>query len=113
MSTKAFPKTIETVQDPDIPSPRWRERLQALKNVPPVMKFVWEAAPAIVIGELASRVAAALVPLCALIITRHIIDNIVALRSNGTPLPPVFWWLVAGEFALAAFAAILMRVVDF
>ncbi|HEY4877745.1 MAG TPA: hypothetical protein VIH97_01345, partial [Candidatus Acidoferrales bacterium] len=113
MSTKAFPKTIETVQDPDIPSPRWRERLQALKNVPPVMKFVWEAAPAIVIGELASRVAAALVPLCALIITRHIIDNIVALRSNGTPLPPVFWWLVSGEFALAAFAAMLMRVVDF
>jgi ATP-binding cassette subfamily B protein len=114
VSTKALAATtVSEKKQEDLPSPRWRERLQALKNVPPVMKFVWEAAPAIVVGELASRVAAALVPLCALVITRHIIDNIVALRSHGTPLPPVFWWLVAGEFALAAFAAILMRVVDF
>ena len=114
MSTKAFPRTeVIKSKDSDIPSPRWRERLQALKNVPPVLKFVWEAAPGIVIGELASRIAAALVPLAALIITRHIIDHIVALRSNQTPLPHVFWWLVAAEFVLAAFAAMLMRVVDF
>jgi ATP-binding cassette subfamily B protein len=77
------------------------------------LKFVWEAAPAIVVGDLASRVAAALVPLGALIITRHIIDHIVALRSDQTPLPHIFWWLVAAEFGLAVFAAMLMRVVDF
>ena len=113
MSTKAFPRTEVVSDKAEIPSPRWRERLQALKNVPPVLKFVWEAAPGIVVGELASRITAALVPLGALIITRHIIDHIVALRSNQTPLPHVFWWLVAAEFILAAFAAMLMRVVDF
>ena len=113
MSTKAFPRTEVVSDKAEIPSPRWRERLQALKNVPPVLKFVWEAAPGIVVGELASHITAALVPLGALIITRHIIDHIVALRSNQTPLPHVFWWLVAAEFILAAFAAMLMRVVDF
>jgi ATP-binding cassette, subfamily B, bacterial len=97
----------------DQPSPRWGERLRALRNVPPVMKFVWEAAPGIVLASLFARVTAALVPLCILKVTQKIIDSIYVLRAQGTPLPHYFWWLVAFEFLLAGFATLLMRLVDY
>jgi ATP-binding cassette, subfamily B, bacterial len=97
----------------DIPSPRWGERIHALKNIPRVMKFVWEAAPAVVVGEAVARVTVALIPLSMLIVTRSIIDAIYAYKAHQTPLPGFFWWLVALEFGLAAFAAIVARLIDF
>jgi ATP-binding cassette subfamily B protein len=97
----------------DIPSPRWGERIHALKNIPRVMKFVWEAAPAVVVGEAIARVAVALIPLSMLIVTRSIIDAIYAYKAHQTPLPGFFWWLVALEFGLAGFAAIVARLIDF
>jgi ATP-binding cassette subfamily B protein len=97
----------------DIPSPRWGERLHALKNIPRVMKFVWEAAPAVVVGEAFARVAVALIPLSTLIVTRSIIDAIYAYKAHQTALPGFFWWLVALEFGLAGFAAIVARLIDF
>jgi ATP-binding cassette, subfamily B, bacterial len=97
----------------DIPSPRWGERLHALKNIPRVMKFVWEAAPAVVVGEAVARVTVALIPLSMLIVTRSIIDAIYAYKAHQTPLPGFFWWLVALEFGLAGFAAIVARLIDF
>jgi ATP-binding cassette, subfamily B, bacterial len=97
----------------DIPSPRWGERIHALKNIPRVMKFVWEAAPAVVVGEAIARVAVALIPLSMLIVTRSIIDAIYAYKAHQTPLPGFFWWLVALEFGLAGFAALVARLIDF
>jgi ATP-binding cassette, subfamily B, bacterial len=97
----------------DIPSPRWGERIHALKNIPRVMKFVWEAAPAVVVGEAVARVTVALIPLSMLIVTRSIIDAIDAYKAHQTPLPGFFWWLVALEFGLAGFAAIVARLIDF
>jgi ATP-binding cassette subfamily B protein len=97
----------------DIPSPRWGERIHALKNIPRVMKFVWEAAPALVVGEAIARVTVALIPLSMLIVTRSIIDAIYAYKAHQTPLPGFFWWLVALEFGFAGFAAIVARLIDF
>ncbi len=116
MSTRAlFGKQSASEVKPaeDIPSPRWGERLQALKNIPRVMKFVWEAAPSVVVGEAIARVTVALIPLSMLIVTRSIIDAIYAYKAHQTPLPGFFWWLVALEFGLAGFAAIVARLIDF
>jgi ATP-binding cassette subfamily B protein len=77
------------------------------------MKFVWEAAPAVVVGEAVARVTVALIPLSMLIVTRSIIDAIYAYKAHQTPLPGFFWWLVALEFGLAGFAAIVARLTDF
>jgi ATP-binding cassette subfamily B protein len=77
------------------------------------MKFVWEAAPAVVVGEAVARVTVALIPLSMLIVTRSIIDAIYAYKAHQTPLPGFFWWLVALEFGLAGFAAIVARLIDF
>src|SRR5579863_650483 len=91
----------------------WRCRIQALTNIPPVLKMVWESAPTIVSSSLLSRFGAALVPLTMLAVTRVIIDSINGLTGQHKPLPGAFWWYVAIEFALATLAMILGRVVDF
>ncbi len=98
---------------PPLPHPKWRERLVALKNIPPVMRFVWEAAPHIVVASVSLRMTAALVPLSMLAVTRVIIDAIYQHTAAHVVLPRFFWWLVVLEFVLAGAAATLMRLVDF
>src|SRR5579863_2707875 len=100
----------EAIQNP---TPRWRERLQALRNIPPVLRLVWEAAPVVIVCSLSFRVIAALVPLAVLKVTQVIIDAVYNYTAHGTTLPHMFWWLVGLEFALASFAAVLVRSINF
>ena len=41
----------------------WHERLRALRNVPPVLKIVWESGPGVVTFGIVARVVAALLPI--------------------------------------------------
>jgi len=91
----------------------WANRLQALKNIPPVLRMVWDSGPAVVGTGLVLRVILALIPLAALDVTRLIIDAVVAHVSKHSPLHPGFWWLVALEFGLAALGALLSRAIDY
>lgn len=90
-----------------------RERLQALRNVPSLLKFVWDAGPVVVVSGVALRAALALIPLGLLAITRLLIDDIVALVGHHAPLPGNFWWLVGLEFGVACIGGVLARVIDF
>jgi ATP-binding cassette subfamily B protein len=94
-------------------APRWRERLQALKNIPPVLSMVWEAAPKVIVASMTLRVVTALLPLAVLKVTQVIIDDVYNLTARHTALPHYFWWLVALEFGLASLAAILVRMINF
>jgi ATP-binding cassette subfamily B protein len=58
-------------------------------------------------------VIAALVPLAVLKVTQVIIDAVYNYTAHGRALPHTFWWLVGLEFALASFAAILVRSINF
>ena len=101
----------QEIQDP---TPRWRERFAALKNIPPVLRMVWEAAPKVIIASITCRVLAALIPVAALTVTRVIVNDIFNLLKHGSTLPQHFWWLVALEFALAGVASgILIRLINF
>jgi ATP-binding cassette subfamily B protein len=91
----------------------WKERLSALRNVPPVLKIVWESGPLVVSLGVVFRVVASLLPIALLWITKLIIDGIVHSVSSHQPVPPRFWWLVAAEFSLAVFSGILTRAVDY
>jgi ATP-binding cassette subfamily B protein len=93
--------------------PSWRERLRGLKNLPPVLRMVWESAPSVVSSSLCFRVVAALMPLAMLAVTKSIIDSIVAFTSHQKALPHYFWWLVGLEFGLASLGAILARLLDY
>jgi ATP-binding cassette subfamily B protein len=91
----------------------WRDRLTALRNVPPVLRLVWKAAPKVVAAGLALRVVSALTPLAALAISKWIIDLVVAAVKNPGPLPHQIWFLLAGEFLVAALGNVLGRAIDY
>ena len=95
------------------PRPVWRERFAALRNLPPVLRLVWDAAPAVVAGGLVLRVASALIPLATLWVSKWIIDLVVAAIRNHGPIPVQIWWLLAAEFGLAGLNQILSRTIDY
>lgn len=90
----------------------WRERLRALRNIPPLLKIVWQSGPAVVSADLALRLTAALIPLMMLAVAKRIMDAVQA-RFTGQPLPAEFWFLVAAEAGLAAAGALLGRSIGF
>jgi ATP-binding cassette, subfamily B, bacterial len=91
----------------------WRERLAALRNIPPVLGIVWESAPVVVAAGLIFRLFASLLPMALLWITKLIIDGIWRAASTHQPVQPRFWWLVATEFGLAVLGTILTRIIDY
>ena len=72
----------------------WQERISALRNVPAVLKIVWDSGPGVVIFGLVSRLFAALMPVGLLWITKLIIDGIVHAVSDSSA--GASWLLVAG-----------------
>jgi ATP-binding cassette subfamily B protein len=91
----------------------WDERLVALRQVPPVLKIVWESGPAVVTFGIVVRILTALLPIGLLAISKRIIDNIVLVVAHHQPVPKTFWYLVAGEFALALAGSVLTRILDY
>ena len=86
----------------------WKERIDALRNVPPLLGIVWKSGPGVVCGGIASRIFAALIPLSLLAVSKRILDG-VQLHFSGQPLPPSFWYLVAAEFGLAVIGSLIGR----
>ena len=84
----------------------WQERISALRNVPAVLKIVWDSGPGVVVFGLLSRVLASLMPIGLLWITKLIIDGIVHAVSTHQPVRRGFWWLVVAEFSLAVLNSI-------
>ena len=89
----------------------WSKRFDALRNVPPVLRLVWDAAPAVVSGGIALRLVSALIPLGILEVTRWILH--ILLNKNSAAFPPLLWWLLASEFVLAASNLVLGRAIDY
>jgi ATP-binding cassette, subfamily B, bacterial len=91
----------------------WRERVAALRNVPAVLRFVWESGPTVVVLGLVSRVIAALLPPALFWVSKLIIDTIFRILTTHQAVGRRLWWLVAVEFGLAVAAGVLGRVIDY
>jgi len=91
----------------------WNERLAALRNVPPVLRLVWDAAPSVVGSGIALRLVSALIPVAMLAISKFIIDLVVAAVKHPGPIPVAVWWLLSAEFFLAALNQVLGRTIDY
>ena len=91
----------------------WDERLVALRQIPPVLRIVWQSGPAIVLWGIIVRIITALLPIGLLAVSKRIIDNIVTVVERHQPISPTFWWLVAAEFALAVASSVLTRLLDY
>jgi ATP-binding cassette subfamily B protein len=91
----------------------WQERLSALRNVPVVLRIVWESGGLVVAFNLIFRIFSSLLPMALLWVTKLIIDNIVHVASTHQPVPQRLWYLVGIEFALAVLASVLSRTIDY
>jgi ATP-binding cassette subfamily B protein len=91
----------------------WRERMSALRNLPPVLAIVWRSGPTVVTLGLVFRLIASLQPIALLYVSKLIIDSIVNILSRHQPIPAHLWWLVAAEFLVAVLGNVLTRILDY
>ncbi|MDQ3026747.1 MAG: ABC transporter ATP-binding protein/permease [Pseudomonadota bacterium] len=99
-----------------------RERLGALKNLPPFIKLVWETSPALTISQGLLRLVRALLPVATLYVGKLIIDEVIRLVQSPDGRAPLetlmgggalshLGTLIAIEFGLAIAADVLARLV--
>ena len=106
------------------PEPRsLRERVGALRNLPPFIKLVWQTSPLLTVGECVLRLARALLPVATLYVGKLIIDEVILLARTPGPGSTIAQWYAAGlldriggllllEFGLAISSDILGRTVS-
>jgi ATP-binding cassette subfamily B protein len=101
----------------------WRERLGALRNLPPFLAMVWGSSRVLTATTVAVRLVRALLPVATLFVGKLIIDEVVhltQLTARPVDLPA---WLSSGlldrlealllaEFALAVASDLLGRIVS-
>jgi ATP-binding cassette subfamily B protein len=90
----------------------WRERFQALKNIPPLLRMVWETSRGLTASTLVLRLISALFPLATLWVSKLIIDLVVrAIRHQHVDRSAI-WKLLILEFLLAVGSDTLGRFVS-
>ncbi len=90
----------------------WRERLRALKNMPPVLGILWASGQATVTWGIALRLVVASLPFAVAKVAQYIINGIAEVL-RGRPLSPMFWKLVAAEVVLNVFLGLVTRAIDY
>ncbi|HEX3137722.1 MAG TPA: ABC transporter ATP-binding protein, partial [Casimicrobiaceae bacterium] len=106
------------------PEPRsLRDRVGALRNLPPFVRLVWQTSPLLAVGECVLRLARALLPVATLYVGKLIIDEVIALTRLPNPPGTLREWFDAGElnrigmllaveFGLAVLSDVLGRAVS-
>jgi ATP-binding cassette, subfamily B, bacterial len=93
-------------------SSAWRERVEALKNVPPVLKMLWDSGRAVVVWGIVLRLAVSALPLAITYVAAWILGGVQGAISHQG-LPRLFWWAVLAEVGLAVLSNLLNRLIDF
>jgi ATP-binding cassette, subfamily B, bacterial len=91
----------------------WQERLSAIRNVPVVLRIVWQSGGTVVALGVGFRLVASLLPIALLWVTKLIIDTVVHVVTTHQAVPTRLWYLVAAEFGLAVIASTIARIVDY
>ncbi len=101
----------------------WRERLGALRNLPPFLAMVWGSSRSLTATTVAVRLVRALLPVATLFVGKLIIDEVVHLTHLTARPVGLTEWLGSGlldrleallmaEFALAVASDLLGRIVS-
>ena len=101
----------------------WRERLGALRNLPPFLAMVWDSSWQLTATTVAVRLVRALLPVATLFVGKLIIDEVVHLSHLAVSPDSLSGWLGSGllgrlevlllvEFALAVASDLLGRAVS-
>jgi ATP-binding cassette subfamily B protein len=101
-----IPRRPRSAFDP-MERPTWRQRLEALRNVRPLVRMVWETHRGYTAAIAALRILRAFVPLAVLWIGKLIIDGVVtAMRVHGTG-GAVDWRRLAGLLVIGLAIAVV------
>ena len=90
----------------------WRDRLSALRNLPPVLRILWDSGPSVVVWGLMIRVIVATLPIAIAKVAALILQDIADVL-RGQVLPHDFWILVATEVGLNVVFGLLMHAMDY
>ena len=96
----------------EVPGSAWGERIHALKNVPPVLKILWESGPAVVTWGIVLRLITAGLPVALAKVSAWILGHVSDILRTHT-VPKYFWYMVGTEVALAVVANFINRVIDY
>lgn len=105
-------------------NPSLRERVNAMRNLPPFLRQVWQTSPGLTLASLGLRVIRALLPVAMLYVGKLIIDAAVQLSQHDAGFPPFgealstgllnpLLGLLALEFGLAMASDLLGRMVSY
>lgn len=89
--------------------PTIRQRVAALKYIPPFVRLVWETHRGYTVSMMALRLLRAFVPVAVLWVGKLIIDAVVSARGGSYDASRL-WRLVALEVALALAGEVLSRL---
>jgi ATP-binding cassette subfamily B protein len=98
-------------QAPPQPS-AWSERIHALKNIPLVLKMLWDSGPSIVGWGLGLRLVVAVSPWGIAKVAAWILNGVQTVLS-GRPAPVHFWQMIGLEVAFAVGTGLLGRAIDY
>jgi ATP-binding cassette subfamily B protein len=90
----------------------WRERLRALRNVPPLLRMVWDTSPALTTATIVLRLVSSVIPVAQLWVGKLIIDQVVWAIQGRLTDPHKIWVYLAYEIALAVLSDLLSRAVN-
>jgi ATP-binding cassette subfamily B protein len=87
----------------------WRDRIRALRNIPPLLRMVWETSPTLTIATVILRAGTGLTPITQLWVGKLIIDGVVQAVSGHPPAGNRLWVLLACEIGLAVLSDLFGR----
>ena len=90
----------------------WTERIRALRNVPPLLRMVWNTSPGITSATIVLRLVSAVIPVCQLWVGKLIIDQVVQSISGRSANHHQIWVLVGYEIGLAVLSDLLSRAIN-
>ncbi|GAB4334648.1 MAG: ABC transporter ATP-binding protein [Flammeovirgaceae bacterium] len=90
----------------------FKERFEALKNIPKFFVLVWETSPYMAISIILLRLFKALIPLMVLYIGKLIVDEVIILISLKENRDfSYLWWCIAAEFGVTVLSDLLNRAI--
>ncbi|KAF1687939.1 ABC transporter ATP-binding protein [Pseudoxanthomonas broegbernensis] len=105
-------------------TPSLRERFDAMRNLPPFLRQIWQTSPGLTLASLGLRLVRALMPVVTLYIGKLIIDEAIRLVGLGLEFESLgaalregrldsLLWLLGLELVLAVGSDLLGRLVSY
>lgn len=86
----------------------WRERLAALRYIPPLGKLIWQTHRGYSVSMMLLRLVRAFVPVATFWVGKQILDTVIAVRDGKAELSTL-WRYVAMEIAIVVLGEVLAR----